>query len=162
WGEEAANFSVMGRFGNVLLVNGEPRWTMNVRAGEVVRLHLTNASNTRTFNVSFDDARMKLVASDVSRFEREEWVQSVVLAPAERYVVDVRFDRAGTTALTNRVQAIDHMVGAFFSMVDTLGVVTVSPERATPDHGAAFAALRMHADVQADVERYRHLFDAPP
>ena len=38
---------------------------------------------------------MKVVASDVSRFEREEWVPSVVMAPAERYVVEVRFDTPG-------------------------------------------------------------------
>ena len=43
----------MGRFGNVLLVNGEPRLHAAVRRGEVVRFYLTNAANARTFNVSF-------------------------------------------------------------------------------------------------------------
>jgi suppressor of ftsI len=162
FGTEAANFAVMGRFGNVLLVNGEPRWSLAVRSGEVVRLHLTNASNTRTFNVSFERARMKVVASDVSRFEREEWVESVVLAPAERYVVDVRFESPGTSALTNRVQAIDHMVGAFLSMVDTLGIVTVSPEAARPDLALAFSTLRRHVDIERDVDRYRSRFADPP
>ncbi|HEX2166295.1 MAG TPA: multicopper oxidase family protein [Longimicrobiales bacterium] len=162
YGEEAANFAIMGRFGNVLLVNGEPRWSLDVRRGEVVRFHLTNASNTRTFNISFDAARMKVVASDVSRFEREEWVESVVLAPAERYVVDVQFERAGQSALTNRVQAIDHMAGAFFPMVDTLGSVDVSTAPATPDLSAAFSTLRRHDDVAADVERYREYFDDQP
>ena len=37
----------MGRFGNVLLVNGDPRWSLEVRRGEVVRLFLTNTANTR-------------------------------------------------------------------------------------------------------------------
>jgi suppressor of ftsI len=60
WGLEAANFAVMGRFGNVLLVNGEPAWSLSVQRNEVVRFHLTNASNTRTFNISFEHARMKL------------------------------------------------------------------------------------------------------
>lgn len=162
YGAEAANFAVMGRFGNVLLVNGEPRWSLNVSAGEVVRFHLTNASNTRTFNISFADARMKVVASDVSRFEREEWVESVVLAPAERYVVDVRFERRGRSALTNRVQAIDHMMGAFLPLVDTLGMVDVSGEPAEPDLMSSFGTLRRHADVAAEIERYRPRFDDPP
>src|SRR5690606_30790811 len=65
YGMEAANFAVMGRFGNVMLVNGEPTYSLDVRTGEVVRFHFTNASNTRTFNLSFDNARMKVVASDV-------------------------------------------------------------------------------------------------
>ena len=162
YGRDAANFAVMGRFGNVLLVNGEPAWSMDARTGEVVRFHFTNASNTRTLNVSFDNARMKLVASDVSRYEREEWVESVVLAPAERYVVDVRFERAGRSALTNRIQAIDHMVGAFFPMVDTLGMVSVAARVAEPDLAAAFSTLRHHGEVTADVERYRPRFDDDP
>jgi suppressor of ftsI len=162
YGADAANFAVMGRFGNVLLVNGEPHWTLEVATGEVVRFHLTNASNTRTFNLAFDDAMMKVVASDVSRFEREEWVESVVLAPAERYVVDVRFERAGASALTNRVQAIDHMVGAFFAMVDTLGVVTVTRDLAQPDLADEFTALRSHDAVTAGIEQYLPHFDRAP
>jgi suppressor of ftsI len=161
YGEEAANFAVMGRFGNVLLVNGEPHWSLDVGVGEVVRFHLTNASNTRTFNVSFDHARMKVIASDVGRFEREEWVESVVLAPAERYVADVRFERAGGSALTNRVQAIDHVMGTFLSMVDTLGMVNVSTPAARPDL-ASFGMLRRHHDIEEEVDRHRPRFDDPP
>jgi suppressor of ftsI len=162
YGLEAANFAVMGRFGNVLLVNGEPTYALDVRRGAVVRFHLTNASNTRTFNISFEHARMKVVASDVGRFEREEWVESVVLAPAERYVIDVRFERTGASQLTNRVQGIDHAMGAFLPMVDTLGVVNVAESAADPDHGAAFDVLRHSAAVTADVERYRARFADPP
>jgi suppressor of ftsI len=161
YGAEAANFAVMGRFGNVLLINGETAWTMRADAGDVVRFHLTNASNTRTFNISFDDARMKVVASDVGRFQREEWVESVVIAPAERYVIDVQFPEPGVSVLTNRVQGIDHMMGAFVSMVDTLGAVHVSARRATPDHSAAFGRLRVHDAVVSEMERYRAHFDRP-
>ena len=49
FGEESANYMLMGRFGNVLLANGEPEYRLDVRVGEVVRFFLTNASNTRTF-----------------------------------------------------------------------------------------------------------------
>ncbi|MDP3773585.1 MAG: multicopper oxidase family protein [Gemmatimonadales bacterium] len=127
YGAESATHAAMGRFGNTFLVNGEPAWRLNVRRGEVVRLYLTNASNTRTFNASFGPgARMKVVGSDLGAFAREEWVESVVIAPAERYVVDVRFERPGRVALLNRVRALDHLNGRFFSRTDTLGVVTVS------------------------------------
>jgi suppressor of ftsI len=158
YGAEHANFAVMGRFGNVLLVNGEPAWSLAVRAGEVVRFHVTNASNTRTFNISFDNASMKVVASDVGRFEREEWVESVPIAPAERYVVEVQFSQAGVAALTNRVQGIDHMMGTFVPLVDTLGSVTVSAEPAEPDLNAAFHLLRRHDAVAAEIELYRPHF----
>ena len=162
FGTEHANFALMGRFGNVLLVNGEPSFSRSVAAGAVVRYHLTNASNTRTFNVSFSNARMKLVASDVSRFEREEWIESVVLAPAERYVVDVMFGHAGTSYLTNRVQGIDHMLGAFIPMVDTLGAVDIENTRAIPDLTDSFAQLRSRAAVTEEIDRYRSHFARVP
>ena len=64
-GRESPTHALMGRFGNLFLVNGEPGYRLNVERGEVVRFFLTNVSNTRTFNLSFPGARMKVVASDV-------------------------------------------------------------------------------------------------
>lgn len=162
FGRESATHALMGRFGNVFLLNGEPDYQLHVKRGEVVRFFLTNASNTRPYNVSFGDARMKVVASDVSKFEREEWVESVVIAPAERYVVDVRFDRAGSEAIVNQVQAIDHTLGRFFPEVDTLGKVIVSRDVARPDHAQAFARLRHNADITTDIGKYRQHFDRAP
>src|SRR3954454_3831863 len=88
-GRDAPTHALMGRFGNVLLVNGEPSYHLRVQRGEVVRFFLTNAAGARTLNLSFPGARMKLVASDVGAYQREQWVESIVIAPAERYVVDV-------------------------------------------------------------------------
>ncbi|HEX9347157.1 MAG TPA: multicopper oxidase family protein [Gemmatimonadales bacterium] len=142
WGQESPTHALMGRFGNVFLVNGEPGYRLSVRRGEVVRFYFTNASSTRTLNLSFPEARMKLVATDAGPFEREAWVESVVIAPAERYVVDVQFDRTGEFALLNKVIGLDHLFGRFFPMVDTLGSVTVAPARVRRDLSKAFAALR--------------------
>src|SRR5437879_11883498 len=97
----------MGRFGNLFLVNGQPDYRLAVRRGEVIRFFLTNASNTRTMNLSFPGARMKVVAADAGPFERETWVESVVIAPAERYGVHVRVARPGTDPLARRGQCRD-------------------------------------------------------
>jgi len=115
FGASTATHALMGRFGNVMLVNGEPRYALSVDRGEVVRFFFTNVSNTRAFNLSFPGARMKVVAGDVGNYEREQWVESVVIGPAERYVVHVRFDRPGDIALVNRVRGLDHLYGRFFS-----------------------------------------------
>ena len=154
-GRESPTHALMGRFGNLLLVNGEPRYHLHVRRGEVVRLFLTNAAGARTFNLSFPGARMKVVASDVGTYAREEWVESVVIAPAERYVVHVRFDRPGTVALVNRVRGLDHLYGRFFAETDTLGVVDVARERTGRELGASFATLRRDSVAAAELERYR-------
>src|SRR6185437_155753 len=128
-GAESPTHALMGRFGNTLLVNGEPEYHLAVKRGEVVRFFLTNAANTRTFNLSFPGARMKLIASDAGRYEREAWVENVVIAPAERYIVQVRFDRPGKVALVNRVRGLDHLYGRFFAETDTLGLIQVSSQR---------------------------------
>ena len=72
--------AAMGRYGNVFLTSGDPDLRLAARAGEVVRLWLTNTANTRVFNLAVPGARMKLVGGDSGRVEHQELVQSVVLA----------------------------------------------------------------------------------
>ena len=162
FGASTPTHALMGRFGNIMLVNGATDYSIDVKRGEVVRFFLTNVANSRTFNVTFGNAKVKVVASDVSKFEREQWVQSVVIAPAERYVVDVLFDQAGVILIENTIQAIDHFRGEFFPHVDLLGRVTVSEERVAEDLSARFGGLREHDDVQTDIAAYRKFFGKAP
>jgi FtsP/CotA-like multicopper oxidase with cupredoxin domain len=162
FGKEAPDFVLMGRVGNVMLVNGEPHYRMTASKGEVVRFYLTNVSSSRTYNISFGGAPIKIVAGDVSKFEREERVRSVVLAPAERYVVEVRFDKPGTVPVVNAVQAINHFIGEFEPEVDTLALVAVSAKPASPDYGKQFATLRANTSVTDEIAKYRPYFDKAP
>lgn len=162
WGDRAPTHALMGRFGNVMMVNGETDYRLEARRGEVVRFYLTNVANSRTFNVTFGNARVKVVASDISRFEREQWVGSVVIAPAERYVVDVLFEEAGEVVIANTIQAINHFRGEFYPHVDTLSIVTVRDEVAETEPTAAFETLREHDDVIDDIERFRPYFGRAP
>src|ERR671911_908880 len=84
-------YAAMGRFGNVLLIGGETDLSLTAQRGEVVRFYLTNTANTRVFNVALPGARIKRVGGDSGRYEREEFVESVLLAPSERVVIDVLF-----------------------------------------------------------------------
>ncbi|HXT16861.1 MAG TPA: multicopper oxidase family protein [Gemmatimonadaceae bacterium] len=162
FGKESPDFALMGRVGNTLLVNGEPKYSLRVKRGAVVRFFLTNVSSSRTYNLSFGGAPIKVVASDVSKFEREERVPSVVIAPAERYVVEVKFDRPGTYAFVNAIQAINHYAGEFSPEVDTLGTIAVDAAAAVPSYAAQFSALRENSDVSRDIDKYRAYFDKPP
>ena len=161
FGLESPDFALMGRFGNMLLINGQPRWHFEAAQGEVVRLLLTNAASARTFNLSIGGARMKLVASDQGRYAREVMVSSVVIAPGERYVVDVRFDTPGDAAVVNEVQTVDHFLGEIFPDVDTLGHVTVAG-RAVAEGASSFTTLREDSTVAADIARFRPAFDKAP
>ncbi len=106
-------FTAMGRFGNVLLINGEERLTAEVSLGDIVRLHLVNTANTRIFNVAIPDARMKLVGGDSGRYEREAFVTEVRLAPSERAIVDVLFDKAGDARFQHRTPDHTYELGRF-------------------------------------------------
>jgi FtsP/CotA-like multicopper oxidase with cupredoxin domain len=153
WGRDRATHALMGRFGNVLLVNGATSWRMTARAGEVVRLFLTNAANARVFNLSIPGARLKLVGGDVGPLAREEWVDHVVLAPAERYIVDVRLPIAGQYPLLNQVRPINHPAGVFFSQVDTLGIIEARGPAATVY--LSFDSLRTHAATDREIAALR-------
>ena len=177
FGQERTTHAFMGRFGNLFLVNGEPDYELEVSAGEVVRLYLTNVSNTRTFNLSFEGAagreddgaarsgaaapthRIKVIGTDIGAFEREEWVESIVLSPAERYIVHVRFDEPGEYTLLNRIQGIDHLGGVFFPETDTLGVVRVGP--AAEGSAPSFDTLRTNLHAAREIALYRDQFDLP-
>jgi FtsP/CotA-like multicopper oxidase with cupredoxin domain len=166
WGAETATHALTGRFGNVALVNGEPFWEIDVARGEVVRLYLTNVSNTRTWNVSLPGARVKVVATDVGRFERQEWVESVAIAPAERYVVEAKFERAGSVPLIHRAHGIDMIYGNYVSEEDTLGVVRVGTAPVDDESGGRiardFGALATNLDVVAEIDAVRGRLDDPP
>ena len=135
--------TAMGRFGNIFLVGGRSDWSMHVARNEVVRLYLTNTANTRVFNLAIPDARMKLVGGDSGRYERDTFVQEVLIAPSERAVVDVMFDRAGEFPLEHRTP--DHTY--------TLGSVVVIDEPTDPRAATTFDALR--ASPELAVERAR-------
>ena len=122
----------MGRFGNVLLVAGEPDYALTVKAGEVVRLWLTNTANTRVFNVTLPGARMKLVGGDSGRVEHEEFVSQVILAPSERAVIDVLFGQPGQLELQHRTPDRTYRLAA----------ITVTGEQATPSLADQFEVLR--------------------
>jgi FtsP/CotA-like multicopper oxidase with cupredoxin domain len=147
------NFTAMGRFGNVLLINGETTFAGNAVAGEVLRLYLVNTANTRLFNVALPGARMKLVGGDSGRYEQETFVEEVLLAPSERAVLDVLFDAPGEARLEHRTPDRVYDLGAFI----------VAP--AVTGGGAAagsYGSLRTDPELAAEHRRIGHDLDREP
>ena len=142
----------MGRFGNVMLVAGEPDLSLRVKCGEVVRFYFTNTANTRVFNVALPGAEMKLVGADAGHYEREELVEEVLLAPSERVVVDVHFPSAGELELEHRTPERTYRLAG-------VSVADESPEESFAD---AFSQLRTNADMVEQRERVEPYLTAPP
>jgi FtsP/CotA-like multicopper oxidase with cupredoxin domain len=145
-------YTAMGRFGNVLLVSGEPVLSLTAAAGEVVRLWLTNTANTRVFNVALPGARMKLVGGDSGRVEHEEFVSHVLLAPSERAVVDVLFGRPGQLELEHRTPDRAYRLAA----------ITVTEQQATPPLAGQFEVLREAPELAAERQALGAWLAAPP
>ena len=151
--ESETSYVAMGRFGNVLLVSGEPELTLTAQAGEVVRFYLTNTANTRVFRVALNEAaRMKLVGGDSGHYEHEQFVEDVVLAPSERVVVDVLFEEPGEVTLEHRTPDRSYR----------LADITVSGEPAEPSLREQYEALRSNPDMVAERKRIEPYLAAGP
>jgi FtsP/CotA-like multicopper oxidase with cupredoxin domain len=145
------SYAAMGRFGNRLLVAGDPDLRLSLRAGEVVRLWLTNTANTRVFNVTLPGTRMKLVGGDSGRVEQEEFVEQVVLAPSERVVVDVLVESPGELALEHHTPDRTYRLAA----------ITVT-EGAPSTAATRFGQLRRAPELEAERAQLDRWLAAPP
>ena len=151
FGKETTHVA-MGRFGNVMLVTGEPDLQLEARRSEVVRFYFTNTANTRVFNVTLPGAQMKLVGADAGHYEHEKFVDEVLLAPSERVVVDVLFPDAGELELQHRTPERTYRLAS----------ITVTGQEAEPSFGDEFARLRANRDMTELRERIKPFFDAAP
>ena len=143
------NYTAMGRFGNVMLVNGETTFSGEAAVGDVVRLYLVNTANTRIFNIALPGVRMKLVGGDSGRNERETFVDEVMLAPSERAVLDVMFENPGEVRLEHRTPDRTYDLGAIVVAGESTGSANglFDDLRVDPELSAE------HASIVADLER---------
>ena len=145
------NYVAMGRYGNVMLINGETEFADEAAVGEVVRLYVVNTANTRIFNFAVRGARAKLVGGDSGRYERETFIEEVLLAPSERAVIDVLFDTPGQVRLEHRTPDHTYDLGGF----------TVT-EGASGAAAGSFETLRTDPELTAEHHSIGHDIERPP
>lgn len=150
--KEENDHVLMGHYGNLLLVNGEERYSLSARTGAVVRFAFVNAANARPFHIVIPGARMKLIGGDNGAYEEASFVDGVTLAPSERAIVDVLFPEAGTYALQNKNP----------ERMYKLGEIVVSSEIAEPSYTDEFEALQKNTAAAASIEPYRKYFTKEP
>jgi FtsP/CotA-like multicopper oxidase with cupredoxin domain len=143
-----ADHALMGRFGNVMLVNGSDNYNLNIKQGERVRFYVTNVANTRTFNFSIPNVRMKLVGGDNGKYEREAWVDEVLLGPSERAVVEIWFDKDGKYTISHTTPDKTY----------TMGTISVATYPVTTSY---LLIPRINQDVIKSIDPLRSLFNKP-
>jgi FtsP/CotA-like multicopper oxidase with cupredoxin domain len=145
-------YAAMGRFGETLLINGDTDLSLSAQLNEVVRFYLTNTANTRVFKVGLPGARIKLVGGDSGHVEHEQFVDDVILAPSERVVIDVLFERPGQLTLEHRTP----------DRVYALGAIEVADEEPEQSLVEKFGQLRTNADMTAEREAIAAYLDGEP
>ena len=150
--KEETTHVAMGRFGNVMLVGGEPDLQLEAKRGEVIRFYFTDTANTRVFNVMLPGAQMKLVGADAGHYEREELVEEVLLAPSERVVIDVLFPEPGELELQHRTPERTYRLAS----------ITVADEEVQPSYADGFTALRTNGDTAELREKIEPFLERAP
>jgi suppressor of ftsI len=150
--KESVTHTLMGRFGSIMLTNGEVSYKNVVNKGDVVRFYFTNTANTRPFNITIPGVKMKLVGGDNGKYEQEQFVDSVLLSPSERSIVEVLFDKSGSFTIVNKTPQKSYQ----------LGMITVSDIQTSQSYTSQFVDLRTNSDVIASIDPLRQYFDKQP
>lgn len=145
---ETVDHTLMGRFGNTMLINGDENYKLSVKQGERVRFYITNAANSRVFNFAIPNTRIKLVGSDNGKYEREEWIDSVTIGPSERQIVEIWFDKDGEYKIQNQTPEKTYILG------------TIAVARA-PVTTSYFMVPRTNQDIISAIDPLRSLFNRP-
>lgn len=148
--------TMMGRFGNLVLINGDSAFNLTVKRNEVVRFYATNSSNTRVWNVGIMDPenailRFKLVGSDNGQYEYFDTVSTVLLAPSERRIFEVRFNVPGIHNLTHIILKSRYNNDSTIA----LGKITVLPESTDADFRTWFEETSGSALTRKSIDSIR-------
>lgn len=149
--EEESHF-LMGHYGNVMLTNGEEKYSLQAMPGEVVRLYVVNSANTRTFNFSIKGLKLKLVGGDSGAYEKASFVDSVVLAPSERAIVDVLIPKTGSYEIQHKTPSTTYLLGSILAVGEKSGI---SYER-------EFNVLKDSVVTMQSIDPFRSHFDDVP
>jgi FtsP/CotA-like multicopper oxidase with cupredoxin domain len=78
---------MLGRQGNVVLINGRQHPTMNAAAGTRQRWRFVNAANGRYFNLELPGHQFRVIGWDGGLLETPYETATLLIAPGERYDV---------------------------------------------------------------------------
>ncbi len=113
---------LMGRLGNLLLANGKADRRIALAPGSTVLLRLVNPSNARYWDVYVEGQQLQVVGTDGGWLYEPYDVESLVLAPGERYMVTFTAtgaDGEEARLMNKRFQL--HEQGGHMIEVDPLG-----------------------------------------
>ena len=153
FGREDATEALSGRYGNVMFINGDGNYSLRINKGSVVRFFLTNAANARVFNLSIDEHKLKIAGGDSGKFEHEYFADALVIAPAERFILEVYFGTAGKFEIASKSPQGEYVLGSI-EIADS----------GTPnsDIEKTFLSLKENAEIKNSISGFEIFFDKKP
>lgn len=139
---------LMWRYGNTSFVNWNTDYKLEMKKWEVVRAYLTDVANTRVFNFKIPWVKMKLVWSDIWKYEKETFVDSIIISPWERYIVDLYAPNFGVFDIQNATPTKNYSIWK----------VIVSDESIDKSYSNDFNKLDINSDTIKDIEKYKKYF----
>lgn len=150
--KDGKDHSLMGHYGNIMLINGQENYKLTAKTGEVMQLNVINASNARPYKFTIAGTQLKLVGGDNGAYEKASWQDSIILGPSERAIVDVMFSKAGIYDIQNKNP----------DGTTALGQISVTNDTAETSYAAQFNALQENKTITASIDPFRQYFDKVP
>ena len=93
-GTQPAAYSIMdyviGKEGNIVMVNGMVNPVLSIRPGQVQRWHIINACNARFIRLSLQQHDMQLIGTDGGLLDKPYAIPEILLTPSERIDVLIK------------------------------------------------------------------------
>jgi FtsP/CotA-like multicopper oxidase with cupredoxin domain len=104
---------MLGRQGNILLVNGQATPTFRWRAGSLELLRIVNVANGRFFNLALPGYKWRVIGTDGGLVPQPYDIDTLLISPGERYdaMVIVTGNPGDETTLLNEPYERGHDTG---------------------------------------------------
>lgn len=163
YGSQNPDHTLMGRFGNLFLVNGQMPEPSDVALGSVVRYSILNASNTRTYRiVKPKDGMLKIIGGDSGRYEQEFFADTFIVSPSERVIAEIYyFDEAVSRGSRTDTTVTIVEAGPLSNPVPVV-TAKIAGGVAGESQLESFKTLRKNADVIRSIDPFRNAFGKEP
>lgn len=148
--QDSVTHTLMGRFGNEMLVNGEETYEIEVNKGDTLRFFIINSANSRTFNFMIENHKLKIIGSDSGKYENEFLSDSVILGASERSILEVLFEKEGTFSIIHKTPDKGYV----------LGTITVLPSSKKIQND--FYNLKASSEISKKINNYRKYSSKAP